>query len=723
MNPLWVSNMNFLEDKYKDKSIIVLFGLTCEFVNSVLSKISIENLLLKKRAKNVCSDYYIYSVADLVLLSPQDLLDMKNSGVLTVNQIIDECKKVVDEVLKNENYYIEEKILDEPINIDFFKDKHVTKDTLVMLPLFSENYDFSNDIDLHSSYRGEEYVNVLNLSVRAMNVISALGLINIKQLLLKKSSELLLEQNCGTATINEIRSKIESFYFVDLEIKNIYDLVDACPQNKSKKKSIFLDYLCNDNGSYDTFNKIAEKYNISRQRVQQITETFISEVRKVLENNNNITIFDVIKNNLNTAKGPISISSLTYLKIKNDIKNVEMKRMLRLYYLLSKSIVIDTKSFVFWDSNDKCIKCSIFSDITSLSHECNINCFSNLCIDNNCELALKKKFDLNGLNKYKPKSYNVINKESNAMKFSEKQNIDRELVKPLKCSYDYYKYFAEEFDEKKYSDLFSFISKKNGTISHAKFEIRLKKIGINLNFDIELINSYSLQVYNKRFLTFDEQRREWEVDESFNKHPYKVDTMVKDDKNYSVKEGIEKSLILNEDLKKDISNYNQVKQLIDRIVYSNSTSYMYYWYLSLKYMAKNDELSSSFYEMAEVMCAFAWNDVFFNKMNYSRYDQIPFVIKNIYLALNLEMKSDFSNVLDTLINNRHNIDIKENLKKIIKYVPYRFLSPFITGLTGMKDSDKNLFIEKASTENELLYKIVSKKIIINKNYLTVLKEI
>ena len=637
--------MNILEEENKDRSLSDLFDLSDEYIDSILIKINIKVLNLSIRANNIFSNYYIYTIADLVLLSPQDLLDMNNSGVLTVNQIFEECKKLVLLLQQDKKYtakVIESYISTDLANMDLFNDNKVSKELLVLLPLFSDNNDFAEVSNLHSSYRGDESIKSLFLCVRAMTVLISSKIITIKQLLLTRQSKLLNQKNCGRTTITEITNKVISLYFENSPINKINELMNSCDLNNTKNKDVFLDYLCDNNGCYKTYNEIAIKYEISRQRVQQISDKLTKKIKIFIEKNDNIFIFYIIENALKIYKGPILISELRNQKIVDDKTDVELKRIVRLYYLLYKSIDIDKKKYLFWNKVDKYVECRDLDNNSKISDN---NIYGGLNDGQDNDLVVEKKllkeYDISQFNKFL---------ENNSIIISNIQN-------------NFVEYFLN----------------KSGKISSLVLKSFCRIRGIEINELIVGINNLFYKKVNENFLVYIEHDDSWEINPELdlcnkdvgksvveNSCEYKIKAII--DNKGGDNRLIAKSKALN--IYKSIDNHNI---FLSNTCKQTQKSYKFYWALSLYFFIYQNKKEIAFNQMVAAMCSFAWEDVLISKVLPYSDDYVNELVKTIYNRTYIQIDETFENIYRQIID----FITPVHTERLLRYVPKHFLGSFV----------------------------------------------
>ncbi len=142
-----------------------------------------------------------------------------------------------------------------------------------------------------------------------------------------------------------------------------------------------------------------------------------------------------------------------------------------------------------------------------------------------------------------------------------------------------------------------------------------------------------------------------------------------------------------------------------RIFDSMSTSYKAYWFYAIFEEVCKGRSRFTFREIAIRMCIKAWYSCIEYKLSLGVIDQISLLITLMKNKYGVESKFSDEKKYE-LISNHGDVEIEKKLYDLVKYVPYRLLSPFVPKLTGLSDAEKNIRIEKYCVENkEVLYKI------------------
>ncbi|MBI9108900.1 MAG: hypothetical protein JEZ04_19310 [Spirochaetales bacterium] len=153
-----------------------------------------------------------------------------------------------------------------------------------------------------------------------------------------------------------------------------------------------------------------------------------------------------------------------------------------------------------------------------------------------------------------------------------------------------------------------------------------------------------------------------------------------------------------------------------------TNSYKLYWFLGLLDIIKDfpDEKSLiiDFEDVISRMIASSWYTILEFKLNFGATDQLENCVRAVISNTSLNKNSTTAEIINTL-SVIDNSDIKTRIWNLKKYVPYRFLTTFITGLTGIKDAEKNKLITENSRNNpDVPYLITDdEKLIIDTSWL------
>jgi len=250
------------------------------------------------------------------------------------------------------------------------------------------------------------------------------------------------------------------------------------------------------------------------------------------------------------------------------------------------------------------------------------------------------------------------------------------------------------------------LQKKEGSISSIRLHSLSRIKRTNFNTIIFNLNSQFRNIYNTDFLNFENEI--WEVNPFFN-HP---GNWIHKDKTTDKKMN---DIELEKDSEDEYPKWllDQAEKLED-VFKHTATSYKFYWFKAILTLVGRGKKEASFKQMAALMVAHAWKDVLINNRPYTKIDQIPNVVRRIYLDSHLQSIENENSIIEHLYDNLEKY--KDIFSQLLVMVPYRFLSTFIVGLTSLKDYRKNEFIESESIKMSLVYKIEKSKIQINADW-------
>ena len=156
------------------------------------------------------------------------------------------------------------------------------------------------------------------------------------------------------------------------------------------------------------------------------------------------------------------------------------------------------------------------------------------------------------------------------------------------------------------------------------------------------------------------------------------------------------------------SNTDKLWHVFDKKV----TSYKYFWFLAIVSLAKEkDSLELSYNDILVRMAAIAWPIVFEYEIDLGRTDRLTSYLEEIVRKTSL-IKTASSNVVNSYLSQHYYLQgIEQILSPLLKNVPYRFLSPWIS-----YTSDAEVVEKSRAKDFKGLYAIYPKNIIINKEW-------
>jgi hypothetical protein len=143
-----------------------------------------------------------------------------------------------------------------------------------------------------------------------------------------------------------------------------------------------------------------------------------------------------------------------------------------------------------------------------------------------------------------------------------------------------------------------------------------------------------------------------------------------------------------------------------------ATSYKYFWFLAIVSLTKEkDSLVLSYKDIIIRMAAMAWPIVFEYEIDLGRIDRLTAYLEEIVRKTSL-IKTASSNVVNSYLSQHYaSQGIEQILSPLLKNVPYRFLSPWISYTT---DAD---VIEKSQAKGfNGMYALYPKNITLNKEW-------
>jgi len=116
-----------------------------------------------------------------------------------------------------------------------------------------------------------------------------------------------------------------------------------------------------------------------------------------------------------------------------------------------------------------------------------------------------------------------------------------------------------------------------------------------------------------------------------------------------------------------------------------TTSYKYFWFLSILKIYKESEKTSILYKDILIkMASFAWRYVFMEKSEFPKVDQLPIYLETIVKKIGSNNSTKGIVIDSILLDCYDKWDLNTLLSPLLKNVPYRFLSSWIP-FTNNKD--------------------------------------
>ncbi|MCK8826799.1 hypothetical protein MWH25_03440 [Natroniella acetigena] len=148
-----------------------------------------------------------------------------------------------------------------------------------------------------------------------------------------------------------------------------------------------------------------------------------------------------------------------------------------------------------------------------------------------------------------------------------------------------------------------------------------------------------------------------------------------------------------------------------------TNSYKLYWFTALFEEIKEGKEEVHFKQLVLRMIVKSWYSIVEYRLNFGSQDKLGKLVLDIYNYYDLNKNIKETDLLYFLKSQVDDEIIKQGIKHISKFVPYRLLSPFYPELKGVKDYKKNKLIAKLSLKDDRgIYRIEEDKIIVNKNW-------
>ena len=127
---------------------------------------------------------------------------------------------------------------------------------------------------------------------------------------------------------------------------------------------------------------------------------------------------------------------------------------------------------------------------------------------------------------------------------------------------------------------------------------------------------------------------------------------------------------------------NLSKDIIFSVFRNTSSTYKYYWLISiLQIFQQTNSAHIYIYDILARMVANAWYPINCHHIFFGGSDSLSNIISVIKEKINYPDYADLEIIYDKIKSNQEDECIKNQLQRLIKYVPYRFLSPWIKSIS------------------------------------------
>lgn len=153
-------------------------------------------------------------------------------------------------------------------------------------------------------------------------------------------------------------------------------------------------------------------------------------------------------------------------------------------------------------------------------------------------------------------------------------------------------------------------------------------------------------------------------------------------------------------------------------IYDNTVAtYKFYWFASiLDILVIERKTEMSFWEIIAGMISESWYPIHFFRISFGKADSIYQQSMGIKKYLDIPKDLDKNSIKSTILSNLNDKKTLNLVRVFTQNVPYRFLHPWI----GTSDN-KEMEIRSRSFENDCLYAIYGKSIVINQKWVEYLR--
>ena len=148
------------------------------------------------------------------------------------------------------------------------------------------------------------------------------------------------------------------------------------------------------------------------------------------------------------------------------------------------------------------------------------------------------------------------------------------------------------------------------------------------------------------------------------------------------------------------------QSIFSTVFNSTTNSYKYYWwYAILQLIKENGDEKLSFDEISFKMLYLVWYPIHFYRISLGKKDQLTKYVIKIKNEFHLEEDISEGDFIQFLKTNKDNIIIRNILKNMMKYVPYRFIRPWIKETIALPDGVVNDIIKTLHKHKNTVYNI------------------
>lgn len=148
-------------------------------------------------------------------------------------------------------------------------------------------------------------------------------------------------------------------------------------------------------------------------------------------------------------------------------------------------------------------------------------------------------------------------------------------------------------------------------------------------------------------------------------------------------------------------SYNLTTKRLNRIFDKTVATYKYYWFLGiLDLFVKQGKTRMNVWDIMINMVANAWYPVNYFRLSFGKSESLYETILSLQKEYNIPINISVRDLIDLLNELIKNADVRRKLNFIQKYVPFRFLRPWID-----TSDNKETIIRSKSFENGCLYKL------------------
>ncbi len=247
------------------------------------------------------------------------------------------------------------------------KTEKVSENVLFQLPIFSNNEIEINYYELHSSYKMNDPVDYLLLSIRAKHVLTIMKINVLGELLFFTPKQLMVVRNCGKNTIRDFQESVKKYILtLDKDLSNTWNSFDSMIKSliniSDRNLKIFKNRLGVGLEKPQTLEDAGKEFMISRERTRQILNIITKKINSESVISLLQPLWDVIDSSLEKYIGAVSYDDIALDMCKTLHWNIDIEghAIAEFVSYFNNEYIINHQSRIIGFKKNECLKCNFF---------------------------------------------------------------------------------------------------------------------------------------------------------------------------------------------------------------------------------------------------------------------------------------------------------------------------------------------------------------------------